>query len=145
MEKGSDMMTRKGTKFATGCKAALAATTALALLAVAPTTAANAGGSAQMTASGGSATATDFSAARRHRHYHRGGGAAAAAAFAGIVGTIGAIAPTQARRDAYYDSYAYDAPYAYGGGPYYGYYGGGPYYRGYGPSRRIDGGGNIIP
>jgi hypothetical protein len=43
------------------------------------------------------------------------------AAFAGIVGTIGGIAATQERRDAYY----YGGP-AYYGGPVY--YGGPAYY-----------------
>jgi len=66
------------------------------------------------------------------RHYHGGGGAAAMAAFAGIVGTIGAIAATQERRDYYGGGPAYydGGPAYYGGGPVYydepayGYYGG---------------------
>jgi hypothetical protein len=72
---------------------------------------------------------TDFSAARRHRHHHyrRGGDAAAAAAFAGIMGTVGAIAASQARRDAYYDyGPGYYGPGYYG--PPRGYYYGGPRY-----------------
>ena len=74
---------------------------------------------------------TDFSA-RKKRYVRRGGGgnAAAAAAFAGIIGTVGAIAASQARRD-YYESYG---PRYYG--PGYGYYGGPAYvgggYPGYG-------------
>ena len=66
----------------------------------------------------GTSGATDISARRRHH----GGGAAAMAAFAGIVGTIGAIAAAQERRD-YYESGPgyYDAPAYYG--PGYGYYG----------------------
>ncbi|MCG6207718.1 hypothetical protein LPW26_23980 [Rhodopseudomonas sp. HC1] len=69
---------------------------------------------------------TDFSA-RKKRYVRRGGGggnAAAAAAFAGIIGTVGAIAASQARRDYYGPGY-------YGPGPGYGYYGGGPAYGGY--------------
>jgi hypothetical protein len=147
--KGSDMMTRLGLPLATGRTVAFATATAL-VFALSPAQASDgaAAGIAKVqtavtTPIGG---ATDFSAARRHRHSSRGGGAAAAAAFAGIVGTIGAIAAAQASRDAYYDG-----PYAYGGGPYYAspYYGrpyyGRPYYdHGYG-GRRYDGGGNIIP
>jgi hypothetical protein len=48
------------------------------------------------------------------------------AAFAGIVGTIGAIAAAQERRDYYYDggpAYYGGGP-AYYGAPAYGYYGG---------------------
>ncbi|WP_322514545.1 hypothetical protein SR870_16090 [Rhodopseudomonas palustris] len=74
---------------------------------------------------------TDVSAARKRRHVRRGGGnnAAAAAAFVGIIGTIGAIAASQARRD-YYESHYYGPrPYGYYGGP--GYIGGHPGY-GYG-------------
>jgi hypothetical protein len=72
----------------------------------------------------GSSGNTDISAARR-RHYG-GGGPAAMAAFAGIVGTIGAIAAAQERRDYYESGPAY---YGYGGpvyydAPGYGYYGG---------------------
>ncbi|ABD05581.1 conserved hypothetical protein [Rhodopseudomonas palustris HaA2] len=66
---------------------------------------------------------TDVSAARKRRHVRRGGGnnAAAAAAFAGIIGTIGVIAASQARRD-YYESHYYYGPRHYGPRPY-GYYG----------------------
>jgi hypothetical protein len=74
---------------------------------------------------------TDVSAAKKRRHVRRGGGnnAAAAAAFAGIIGTIGVIAASQARRD-YYESHYYGPrPYGYYGGP--GYIGGHPGY-GYG-------------
>ncbi|KPF93918.1 hypothetical protein IP86_23210 [Rhodopseudomonas sp. AAP120] len=76
---------------------------------------------------------TDFSA-RKKRYVRRGGGgnAAAAAAFAGIIGTVGAIAASQARRD-YYESHYYGPRYY---GPGYGYYGGPAYvgggYPGYG-------------
>ncbi|MFZ5735290.1 hypothetical protein BJ123_103221 [Rhodopseudomonas thermotolerans] len=68
---------------------------------------------------------TDVSA-RKRRHVRRGGNnnAAAAAAFVGIIGTIGAIAAAQARRDAYESRYRY----YYGPGP--GYYGPGPAYYG---------------
>lgn len=127
------MFVRKGLMLSTGRSAALAAVLVSGLVAATPSMA--------------SAGATDFSAARRHHHYrhhHHGGGAAAAAAFAGIVGTIGAIAAAQASRDAYYDG-----PYAYYGGPYYAppppYYGYGGFYGGYDYGRRIDPGGNIIP
>jgi hypothetical protein len=80
-----------------------------------------------ISANHGVSGSTDISAARR-RHYGRGGGGAAAmAAFAGIVGTIGAVAAAQQRRDYDYDG----GPAYYGGGPAYygspgyGYYGGG--------------------
>jgi|GEM_PF-1446355 len=150
--KGSDMMTRTGSPLAMGRTMAFATATALAF-AWSPAQASDsavgvARAATAVTAPNG--MATDFSAARRHRHHSRGGGAAAAAAFAGIVGTIGAIAAAQASRDAYYDG-----PYAYGGGPYYAspYYGrpyyGRPYYDYGGPygygRHRYDGGGNIIP
>jgi hypothetical protein len=48
------------------------------------------------------------------------------AAFAGIVGTIGAIAAAQERRDYYEGGYYGGGPAYYGGGP--AYYGGGPAY-----------------
>jgi hypothetical protein len=57
--------------------------------------------------------ATDFSAARKRRY--RGNPGAPLAAFGAIVGTIGAIAAANSRRD-YYER-------AYYGGPAYGYYG----------------------
>lgn len=115
--------------------AACAAVTCLTLTIGVPTVA-QAGPDAK------AASATDFSAARRY-HHRGGGGAAAAAAFAGVVGTIGAIAASQASRDAYYDD---GGPYAYyGDGPY----AGGPGYGGYGyygrPGRYVDPGGNIVP
>ena len=73
----------------------------------------------QVSAGHGVSGATDFSAARR-RYARRGhGNAAGLAAFGAIVGTIGAIAASQNRRDYYYD-----------GGPGYGYYRGGPGYYG---------------
>ncbi|MBS0530288.1 MAG: hypothetical protein JSS22_12975 [Proteobacteria bacterium] len=94
----------------------------------------------------GSSHMTDFSSQRRYHHRGRGGGAAAAAAFAGIVGTIGAIAAS--RNAEAYDYY--DGPAYYSGGPvYYGDqrytspYGGGSY--GYGGGTYLDPGGNIIP
>jgi hypothetical protein len=82
-----------------------------------------------ISATGSSGSVTDFSAARRHRHHHyrRGGDAAAAAAFAGIMGTVGAIAASQARRDAYYDYGPGDYGPGYYGPPR-GYYYGGPRY-----------------
>ena len=69
--------------------------------------------------------ATDFSAARRHRRYYVRRGNAAGMAFMGVVlGTMGAIAAEQQRREYYERSYA---PYPYGGPYYYGrpqpYYG----------------------
>src|SRR6185436_13249835 len=79
-----------------------------------------------LSAEHGTSGNTDFSA--RRRYYRGGGNAAGLAAFAGIVGTIGAIAASQNRRDYYYDS----APAYYGGGP--AYYDGGPAYYGGGPA-----------
>ena len=142
------MMMRTISHFRGGRFMALAAAATLALPLLTPLAAAPAGASEFKT----SAQATDFSAGRRHYHHHRHGGAAAAAAFAGVVGTIGAIAATQAARGAYYDAYAYDAPYAYAPAPYYAGpryvapYGGQPYgtYGSYGSSR-VDPGGNNIP
>ncbi|HEU4805065.1 MAG TPA: hypothetical protein VFS91_04540 [Nitrobacter sp.] len=97
-----------------------------------------------LSAAGSSSSVTDLSAARRH-HRHRGGGdAAAAAAFAGIIGTVGAIAASQARRDAYYDGPGYyDPPPVYYGGPRYPSPYGGAY--GYGGGSYLDPAGNIIP
>jgi len=67
--------------------------------------------------------ATDFSAAKRRyvRRGNRAAGAAVAGAALGIIGTVGAIAAEQARRDAYENSYRYygPRPYYYGQ-PYYG-------------------------
>lgn len=74
---------------------------------------------------------TDFSARKKRYVRRRGGGdAAAAAAFVGIIGTVGAIAASQARRD-YYESYGpryYGPGYGYYGGPAYGGYPGYGYY-----------------
>jgi hypothetical protein len=107
-----------------GRGALLATAAAMALAAVEPSVAL--AGSARpvnaLSVDHGASGNTDISARRRH---HGGGGAAAMAAFAGIVGTIGAIAATQERRD-YYES----GPVYYSGGPAYydapayGYYGG---------------------
>lgn len=109
----------------TGRTIALVAVAAMTLSTVAPTGAfaASVGKSpTQATASHGTSDATEFSSARRTRHYHRrggGGNAAGLAAFGAIVGTIGAIAASQSRRDYYYDrpGYYYDR------GPGPGYYG----------------------
>jgi len=110
-----------------GRGAALATVAAVALAAVAPSAAV--AGQAKpvsvLTVDHGTGGNTDISA--RRRHYRGGGSAAGIAAFAGIVGTIGAIAAAQERRDYYYDG----GPAYYGGGPAYydappyGYYGGG--------------------
>jgi hypothetical protein len=62
--------------------------------------------------------ATDFSAARKRRY--RGNPGAPLAAFGAIVGTIGAIAAANSRRE-YYES-------PYYGGPAYGYYDAPPAY-----------------
>ena len=91
---------------------------------------------------------TDVSAQRRHHYRHHGGGnAAAAAAFAGIIGTVGAIAASQANRDAYYDygpGYYGPPPVYYGAPRYPSPYGGAGSY-GYGGGSYLDPGGNIIP
>lgn len=143
------MMMRTGSHFRAGRLMALSAAASMALPLLSPLAAAPASASEFKKP----VEATDFSAVRRHHHHRHGGGAAAAAAFAGIVGTIGAIAATQAARGAYYDAYAYDAPYAYAPAPYYyagpryvAPYGGQPYgtYGSYGSSR-VDPGGNNIP
>jgi hypothetical protein len=132
----TEMSIRKSIFSSFGRGAALATVAAMALAAVEPSVAmagTAAPSSKGLSANHGSSGSTDISAARRHRHYG-GGGAAAMAAFAGIVGTIGAVAAAQERRD-YYES----GPAYYGGGP--AYYGGGPgyysspgygYYGGYG-------------
>ncbi|MGP9813617.1 hypothetical protein ACTZWT_19085 [Rhodopseudomonas sp. NSM] len=111
----------------------IAMVAALALPAFEPTAAVAAPKPAGMTAH----EMTDISAARKRRHVRRGGGnnAAAAAAFAGIIGTIGVIAASQARRDYYGSRYYYGPqygpqPYGYYGGP--GYIGGGQPGYGYG-------------
>jgi hypothetical protein len=126
---GIQMFERNGIFKTTGRAAILATVAAMTISAVAPTGAIAAPAAKnQVSTSHGSSDATDFSSARR-RHYRGGGGnAAGLAAFGAVVGTIGAIAASQSRRD-YYDSYGYyerPAPAYYGGGYY-----GGPY-RGYG-------------
>lgn len=115
-----------------------AAVAALTVSTFAPTGAIAAPAAKSEVASHGTSGATEFSSARR-RHYRGNGNAAGLAAFGAVVGTIGAIAASQSRRD-YYDSYGY-----YGGGPAYGgpaYYGGGGYYggpyRGYGGNHGYD-------
>jgi hypothetical protein len=117
------MSVRKGVFSSFGRGAALASVAAMALAAIEPTVAMAGSASATgLSASHGTSGNTDISAARR---YHHGGGAAAMAAFAGIVGTIGAIAAAQERRD-YYDGgpgYYYGGPAYYGPGSGYGYYG----------------------
>lgn len=142
------MLTRKGFKSSTGRSVVLATVAAMALTAAGPSFAASPAPVGKVVSAH---AITDFSAARRH-HRHRGGGnAAAAAAFAGIIGTVGAIAAANARDNAY--DY-YGGP-VYYGTPYYGYpdyryttpYGGAPYggapYGGHGTY--LDPGGNIIP
>jgi len=128
------MLTRRNFKSSTGRSVILATVTAMALTAAGPSFARSSAPAAK-TISAGSGV-TDFSAARRHhhhrRHYRGGGDAAAAAAFAGIIGTVGAIAASQARRDAYYDygpGYYAPPPRYYYGGPRYPY--GGAYYAPY--------------
>ncbi|MBI5131670.1 MAG: hypothetical protein HZA66_19705 [Rhodopseudomonas palustris] len=114
------MLKRKSLR-STGARAILVATiAALALPALEPTAAVAAPKAAGVTAQH---DMTDISAAKKRRYVRRGGGgnAAAAAAFAGIIGTVGAIAASQARRD-YYESYYGPRPYGYYGAP--GYYGG---------------------
>jgi hypothetical protein len=129
------MFARK-TSFSSTARAAILATVAaVALTSFAPSTVMAAPAANGVSASHGSSDATDFSSARR-RHYRGNGNAAGLAAFGAIVGTIGAIAATQSRRDYYYDNgpgYGY-----YGGGP--AYYDGGPVYYGGGPYRGYGGG-----
>lgn len=116
-------MMRTNFKSSTVRTVVLATVAVMALTAAGPSFAGSfAPASKGSSATGSSSSVTDFSAARRHHHYRRGGDAAAAAAFAGIIGTVGAIAASQARRDAYYD---YDPGYY---GPPRGYYYGGPRY-----------------
>jgi hypothetical protein len=133
------MLTRKNFKSSTGRSVVLATVAAVALTAAGPSFAASSAPSAKaISATGPSSGATDFSAARRHHHHRRhhggGGNAAAAAAFAGIIGTVGAIAASQARRDAYYDygpRYYAPPPRYYYGGPRYPSPYGGAYYAPY--------------
>jgi hypothetical protein len=125
------MLVRKSAFSAFGRGAVLATIAAVALAAIEPTVAM--AGTATVPLKGlsahhGISGNTDISAARR-RHYHGGGGAAAMAAFAGIVGTIGAVAAAQERRDYYYDG----GPAYYGGGPLYYDAPGYGYYGGFGP------------
>jgi hypothetical protein len=122
-----EMSLRKGIFSSFGRATVLATAAAMALAAIEPSVAMAGTATAPskgLAADHGISGNTDISAARR-RH-HGGGGAAGMAAFAGIVGTIGAIAAAQERRD-YYES----GPAYYGGGP--AYYGGGPAYYGGGP------------
>jgi hypothetical protein len=135
------MLTRKNFKSSTGRSVVLATVAAVALTATGPSFAgSSASVSKGISATGSSSGVTDFSAARRHRHHHHrrhhggGGNAAAAAAFAGIIGTVGAIAASQARRDAYYDygpGYYAPPPRYYYGGPRYPSPYGGAYYAPY--------------
>lgn len=132
------MLTRKSFKSSTSWNVVLATVAAVALTATGPSFAASSAPAAKVISAGG---VTDFSAARRHHHHrhhyrrhHGGGGAAAAAAFAGIMGTVGAIAASQARRDAYYDygpGYYAPPPRYYYGGPRYPSPYGGAYYAPY--------------
>jgi hypothetical protein len=135
------MFVRNGLFKMTGRAAILATVAAMTVSAIAPTGAIAAsavkGTTSQISTGHGTSNATDFSSARRRHYRGSGGNAAGLAAFGAIVGTIGAIAASQSRRD-YYDSYGY-----YGGGPAYGgpaYYGGGPVYYGGGPYRGYGGG-----
>jgi hypothetical protein len=128
------MFKRNGMFKSTGRATLLAAVAAMTVSAVAPTGAMAApAAKSQASTHHGMSDATDFSSARR-RHYRGGGNAAGLAAFGAVVGTIGAIAASQSRRD-YYDSYNYydGGPAYYGGGGYYG----GPY-RGYGGGHGYD-------
>jgi len=114
------MSIRKSLFSSFGRGAALASVAAMALATVQPSFArAGSAAPAGVTADHGTSGNTDISARRRH---YGGGGAAALAAFAGIVGTIGAVAAAQERRDYYYSG----GPAYYDGGP--AYYGGGPAY-----------------
>ena len=139
------MLTRKGFKSSTGRSVVLATVAAVALTAAGPSFAAS-----PVRATGAASThaITDVSAQRRHHYRHHGGGnAAAAAAFAGIIGTVGAIAASQANRDAYYDygpGYYGPPPVYYGAPRYPSPYGGAGSY-GYGGGSYLDPGANIIP
>jgi hypothetical protein len=128
-----EMSIRKNVFSSFGRGAVLATVAAVALAAVEPSVAM---ASSVAPSSKGLSTAktgnTDISSARR-RHYG-GGGAAAMAAFAGVVGTIGAVAASQERRDYYYDG----GPAYYGGGPAYYAAPGYGYYGGYGPRDMYD-------
>jgi hypothetical protein len=121
------MSARKSVFSSFGRGALLATVTAVALAAVEPSSAMAGSATGGLSADHGTSGNTDISAARRRHYRGGGGGAAAIAAFAGLVGTIGAVAAAQERRDYYYDG----GPAYYGGGPVYydapgyGYYGGG--------------------
>jgi hypothetical protein len=147
------MLTRRNFKSSTGRTVVLATVAAMALTAAGPSFARSSapvskGISKGISATGPSSGVTDFSAARRHYRHRGGGDAAAAAAFAGMIGTVGAIAASQARRDAYaYDDYGpgYYAPppaYYYGGPGYPSLYGGA---YGYGGGSYLAPSGDIIP
>lgn len=125
------MLTRQSRLPASRRTALLAMVAAFAVTAIAPAPvmAGTPGSAPAVVTTAGTGNATDFSAARR-RYARRGGGnAAGLAAFAGVVGTIGAIAASRSRDDGYYGG----GPRYYGGGP--GYYDGGyggPGYGGFG-------------
>jgi hypothetical protein len=124
------MLAHKGRFPAIG-RAIVATTIAVFALTMAEPPAAFAGASAPRSSGVSAATtsseATDFSSARRRRHVRRGNNNAAGLAFMGMaIGTIGAIAAQQRRRDYYNNGYGYGYGPGYYGGPQY--YGGGPYY-----------------
>ena len=110
----------------TGRAIALAISATMVLSAGEPALAASGPKAAKKQVTAAAGEPTDFSAARRR--YRRGNAAAAGIAL-GIIGTIGAVAAEQARRDAYERQYRYyygPGSYYYGQ-PYYGYAPG--YYR----------------
>ncbi|MFC0239074.1 hypothetical protein [Rhodopseudomonas telluris] len=125
-------MFERGIRRSSGVRAvAIATVAAIGLAGLQPTVAVAAPQAADKAPAISRHDITDFSA-RKKRYVRRGGGggnAAAAAAFAGIIGTVGAIAASQARRD-YYENRYYGPGYY---GPGYGYYGGGPGYGYYDP------------
>jgi hypothetical protein len=145
------MLTHRNLKSSTGRTVVLATVAAMALTAAGPSFARSSatgskGISKGISATGPSSDVTDFSAARRHYRHHGGGDAAAAAAFAGMIGTVGAIAASQARRDAYDDygpGYYAPPPAYYYGGPRYSSPYGGAY--GYGGGSYLAPSGDIIP
>lgn len=118
-----------------GRKAALAALTTLAVVAVSmspspaasPTAAKVTPKATAAVAGQGSSNATDFSAVRR-RHYYRRGPNAAGLAFMGLAAGLIGGAIAESRRQEYYDNYYYGGPRYYGPGYGYGYYGGPRYY-----------------
>lgn len=138
------MLTRKGFKSSTGRSVVLATVAAMALTAAGPSFAASPVRAGKVVSAH---AITDFSAQRRHYRHRGGGNAAAVAAFAGVLGTVGAIAASQAHRDAYYDygpGYYGPPPVYYGAPRYPSPYGGAGSY-GYGGGSYLDPGGNIIP